>query len=401
MENKTVKLANEFIRPPIWRLQQKMNNSDMVRRFFQYGQCKIIFKNRFLTEKDRGVFLCLLYLSKQHDDRPFDFRLSDIAKIKGVKNPYDKKAWEPIYESIDRLLDVSIRIRPNKTMGLSAAFTLITGSIEGDQGNISVNPYHDIVLTLMLGLTVIPLETYFSLRNSIARSLYLYLISQRNFYNGTGYKIRLSVLAEYLAYDTGEKAWWLVRPEFIKAFEELKQHNILSKYEYNKQVHKQDGGLLTFHKKENPQNIEFKRTKKNNAVVLPFKSQEFKEQWQQWKEYRQAAFDKQYGTISERVSLKKLVELSEDNEAKAIEIIEESIANGWKALFPLNKSERKFAYNNKPYRPRNGHIDLKVRKTYTTDSVEGGYVEFGRSNHPRNGHIDLEVRKTYITKGQI
>jgi hypothetical protein len=368
MENRTVKLANEFIRPPIWRLQQKIIDSEMVRRYFQYGQCKIIFKNGFLTEKDRGVFLCLLFLSKQHDDRPFAFTLSDIAKVKGVKNPYDTKALTPIRESIDRLLDIYIRIRPNKDKGLSAAFTLITGWINGDgKGNISVNPYHDIVLSLMLGNTIIPLEKYFSLRSSIARSLYLYLISQRNFYNGTGYKIRLSVLADYLAYEIGAKAWSNVRPEFIKAFEELQQNNILEKYDYNKTLHKKDGGILTFHKKQKTENKVLKRTKKRSNTLLPFKSDTFLKQWQQWKEYRKAEFDREYGAISEQANLKKLVELSGNNETKAIEIIEQSIAMGWKGLFPLNSNERK--QDSKPNRPCNGHVSLEVRKTYTTDRI--------------------------------
>ena len=72
-------------------------------------------------------------------------------------------------------------------------------------------------------------------------------------------------------------------------------------------------------------------------IIFPFDTETFKVQWQLWKTYKK----KEYGfkfktTISEQASLKKLAEMSENDEKIAIAIIHQSIANTWKGFFELN-----------------------------------------------------------------
>jgi hypothetical protein len=86
-----------------------------------------------------------------------------------------------------------------------------------------------------------------------------------------------------------------------------------------------------------------KESKKNKRkeskvleVIFPFNSKKFKEQWQFWKDYKKDEFSFKYKTIqSEQAALKKLADLSENNENSAIEIIHQSFANGWKGFFKI------------------------------------------------------------------
>lgn len=75
-------------------------------------------------------------------------------------------------------------------------------------------------------------------------------------------------------------------------------------------------------------------------IIFPYDTIEFISQWNIWKKYRTESDKKFKWTIeSEQAALKKLSKLSKD-ENEAIEIIHESMANGWKGLFAL-KNENK------------------------------------------------------------
>lgn len=75
---------------------------------------------------------------------------------------------------------------------------------------------------------------------------------------------------------------------------------------------------------------------------IPFKSIEFLDSWRDWEEYKFLEFKFKYKSKhSVKAALKKLYRLSEGNEKKAIEIIEESMANGWKGLFALKDQVKK------------------------------------------------------------
>jgi hypothetical protein len=87
-------------------------------------------------------------------------------------------------------------------------------------------------------------------------------------------------------------------------------------------------------------------------VVNPF-SDKFIETWHLWKEYKKETFGFVYkGVFSEQMTLKKLCELSDGDEEKAVRIIEQSIMRQWQGIFPLHipsnngKSKQQSTTNN-------------------------------------------------------
>lgn len=73
------------------------------------------------------------------------------------------------------------------------------------------------------------------------------------------------------------------------------------------------------------------------GIVFPFTSDEFMEAWDLWKNYKKETFGFVYkGVYSEQMTLKKLTELSNGEEERAIRIIEQSIMQQWQGLFPLH-----------------------------------------------------------------
>lgn len=76
-----------------------------------------------------------------------------------------------------------------------------------------------------------------------------------------------------------------------------------------------------------------------SVLVFPFESENFKKFWNIWKEYKTQHFKFNFKTIvSEQAALKELGNLSKNNEGAAIQIIEQSIAKGWKGLFELKNN---------------------------------------------------------------
>lgn len=85
-------------------------------------------------------------------------------------------------------------------------------------------------------------------------------------------------------------------------------------------------------------NVKEKVIKKKRIVdlIFPFDSENFKEQWENWKQYKKDQHKFTYkGNLSEQAALKKLGELSQNSETIAIKIIHESISNGWAGFFKL------------------------------------------------------------------
>lgn len=71
-------------------------------------------------------------------------------------------------------------------------------------------------------------------------------------------------------------------------------------------------------------------------VTMPFESEKFINYWEMWKEFKRKQFKFTYATPqSEQASLKDLVKLSGGDERIALEIIEQSMAKGWKGFFTL------------------------------------------------------------------
>lgn len=73
------------------------------------------------------------------------------------------------------------------------------------------------------------------------------------------------------------------------------------------------------------------------GIVYPFESILFQEQWKVWKDYRANEDGFKYKVAaSEQAALSKLASLSKYDEATAIAIMHQSIANGWKGFFEEN-----------------------------------------------------------------
>lgn len=81
---------------------------------------------------------------------------------------------------------------------------------------------------------------------------------------------------------------------------------------------------------------EEKPKKEKVEIVYPFTSPEFLTQWQIWKDYKNKEHGFKYKTPqTEQAALMQLATLSGNDEQKAIQIIHQSLANGWKGFFEL------------------------------------------------------------------
>ncbi len=89
-------------------------------------------------------------------------------------------------------------------------------------------------------------------------------------------------------------------------------------------------------------------------VIYPFESSNFYNYWENWKTYKKKQLKFSYATVqSEQAALKELVRVSGGNEITAIQIIETSMANGWKGFFELKTN------NNGKSKQQSGISDLE------------------------------------------
>jgi len=91
---------------------------------------------------------------------------------------------------------------------------------------------------------------------------------------------------------------------------------------------------------ENVNKKESKNKNENkNEIIYPFNSEKFLKYWAIWKKYKNDEHKFKYKSYeSEQAALKKLGDLSNQNEQNAIDIIVQSIENGWKGFFEFKKN---------------------------------------------------------------
>ena len=124
--------------------------------------------------------------------------------------------------------------------------------------------------------------------------------------------------------------------------------NISSSYEKHMSNHMEN---------ENKREKGKKKEKKETEIIFPFVSEVFLKVWVEWKKYKSVEHKFNYKSpISEQASLHQLQKLSENNEGVAIQIILQSITNGWKGFFKLKDENGKSTSSNK-----HGLDDLKKR----------------------------------------
>ena len=76
-------------------------------------------------------------------------------------------------------------------------------------------------------------------------------------------------------------------------------------------------------------------------VVYPFQEKEFKDTWKIWIEERRENSYKKYSKRAEQAALHNLQKISNNEYRKAIEIINQSISQGWRGLFALKESKQR------------------------------------------------------------
>lgn len=85
-------------------------------------------------------------------------------------------------------------------------------------------------------------------------------------------------------------------------------------------------------------------TIKEEGVVMPYDSDDFRRAWQTYLDMRKAQHKFQYKTnATEQTALHQLQKMSNGSEATAIAIIAQSVAWCWKGLFPLKQNKNESA----------------------------------------------------------
>lgn len=90
----------------------------------------------------------------------------------------------------------------------------------------------------------------------------------------------------------------------------------------------------------NKKNVNNEKNKnKGDALIFPFDTENFLKTWDIWKQYKKEQHKFTYKPISEQAALKSISSLSNGSEQKAIDIIHQSINNGWKGFFELKNKQ--------------------------------------------------------------
>ncbi len=243
-------MFNAVRQPNIWLQKDSVDGVDRRQYMFTYGDNGLsatVYGK--LYERDFGPWLCMLDWARQNEYKPVESEdiLVDIAREMGyTKNPWQK--IPALWETFDRLLDVQIRIRPETGQGFTAKFCLIEGWLDSDgrNGSFAVSQYREIVNKFILGEANVSKKTYLQIRSMLSRSLYRLLCRQQKFYYGHPYEIRMSLLLQYLNYDSKGLPWYKLRGIVKSAAEELKRIEFLHDYTIHTNRCKAEGGVITF-----------------------------------------------------------------------------------------------------------------------------------------------------------
>ncbi len=253
-----VPIVNDFLRVGMWSITEPYSKykdpvSGIVKTIYNYGEGKSAGKVIVwgeLKEEDRGAFFIISAMDKNVDFQGITGHITDLVKMKGSKNPYQVTEIDPMWDSVERLLDVNIRIKPNVRGGsTSAGFRLVSGTLDsGGNFYLTTADYHNMVKHLNLHEHNIYLPNYFIYKSPIARSLKVFLESQQPFYFNSGYQISLKKLCNYIGYSIRNRPMWRVWQYFENAMKELKETEFLSqKCKRNKDVNKSEGGIVEFY----------------------------------------------------------------------------------------------------------------------------------------------------------
>jgi len=136
--------------------------------------------------------------------------------------------------------------------------------------------------------------------------------------------------------------WYNVRLEEEKIkranFTKSRRNNVSGANQHTKKTSKKRGhmgGHTTTHMENENEN---ENRSINVDVILPFDSDQFIRFWDLWKDYKKKEFGFKFKSkASEQAMAKQLATLAGGDESLALQIIERSMANGWKGFFPIDK----------------------------------------------------------------
>jgi uncharacterized protein YdaU (DUF1376 family) len=121
-------------------------------------------------------------------------------------------------------------------------------------------------------------------------------------------------------------------------FTQSRRNNISGENQYTKKIE-----LKTTSERSHDQHMTTHMEDVNvneNEIDYFFNSLIFIENWKTWKEYKKNQFNFNFkSTNSEQIAINHLIKLSEKKEQNAIDIINQSIANGWKGFFQLKTNQ--------------------------------------------------------------
>lgn len=90
---------------------------------------------------------------------------------------------------------------------------------------------------------------------------------------------------------------------------------------------------------DSPKSETSKKNITEKKIVFPWAGENFAKAWENWRDYKLREHKFRYKTEqSEQAALMELAQLSGGNESTAIEILKQSMAQGWKGLFELKKN---------------------------------------------------------------
>lgn len=256
--NESVALVvSDFLRVGMWPIiKPNSRTSDpetgIVKNIYRYGSGEnsgVVVVHGELIERDRGTFLIISALDKQNGYQGFNGKMSELVKMKGVKNINDPDSIYSIWDSVDSLLDVEVRIRPNKRGGsLSAAFKLVTGYINSDGSFfLTTGDYHRMIENLHLYELRVPLPEYFSSRSPINHSLHLFLKTQKLQEYGKSYEISLKKLCNYIGYAPQGRSWGQIWQHIKPAMDEEKRKGFIGRRSGRDENRcRTEGGIIKF-----------------------------------------------------------------------------------------------------------------------------------------------------------
>lgn len=109
-----------------------------------------------------------------------------------------------------------------------------------------------------------------------------------------------------------------------------------------------DNHMETVNENEIVNRKEKETLEKKPDLIFPFDTETFLKTWELWKQYKKDQHKFTYKHISEQAALKSISALANGSEQTAIQIIHQSINNGWKGFFELKNNGNG---NNKTQRP--------------------------------------------------